>query len=294
MQLRKTEVADARFLELRRRFNDADQAMRSRMTEVDQAGEKRVTTMQAALNTSEEMLQRVGQRLMRLEGFLETHGKQHHKTIASVREDMGLLHSRLGELETDSTVERTHEQVHEAGNVEAVRIETEEQATNLRELSQSVSTLQEHLYDLVSRVGAQEEHHKSLRSALDRRDEQHRSLLDRFELGDWDGRIRGLQGRIDEFGRGSTLQSEDLQILQHRLGVFEQAQVQMCFLLRGSTRSPVSAVPLAGSSTLPITSVPAATTALELQPSVEDVAARPAELSPCIAEMASPQDMQTT
>merc|ERR1719215_844081 len=194
---------------------------------------------------------------------------------------MELLHSRLSKLEAGSTVERTHEQVHEG--VETVRVVTEEQAMDLQELSQRVATLQETFYDLVSRVEAQEEHHKSLRSALDRRDEQHRSLLDRFELGNWDGRIQVLQRRIDEFGQSTTSQSEELQILQHRLGVFEQAQVQMCFLLRGSTRSPVSAVPIGGSSALPIA-------ALEPQPSVKKVPAAPTELPPCIAEMASLED----
>jgi len=287
MQLRKTEVADSRFLELWHQFNEADHAMRTRLAEVDQAGEKRLATMQGALTTNGDMLQGFSQRLMRLEGLLEAHGTQHQDSTDTVRESMELLHSRLGKLESGLIMERVHENVHDGVNVEAVRIATEEQAMNLQELSQRVSMLQEHLYDLVSRVETQEEHYKSLRSALATKDEQHRSLLDRLEMGDWDGRLRELQKRVGDFGQSYTAQGDNLQILQHRLQIFEQTQVQICLYLRGSTPSPVVEAPTAGSSSLPMASAQAETAALETQHAAEEVSAPLAELPPRLAEMDS-------
>ncbi|CAK8989213.1 unnamed protein product [Durusdinium trenchii] len=228
-QLRRVDQIDTKLWDWRHQI---EEELRVRLVEVEQSLQQLGSAHRVAKAAAEDSAKKLSMRMLRLEGLVE----EHHAHAEDTNGNLAQLNARLEEIEENHGLHHVqhddainahmeHTRAREA-DWQVLQSELEqrclEQSLTTQGLSVKLEAMQQESSDLRARLEIQEEKGRSLRTLQEAKDEQLRSLVDRVERENLEGRLRGLQQRIQELETSGITTAEQMQILQHSLERQEQ------------------------------------------------------------------------
>jgi len=216
-QIRRIDQMDSRLWEWRHKL---DEEIRGKLAEMEQAHQQVASSVRVTRATSEDVLKRYNQRLLRLEALVDERAAQHEDLSQGL---MG-LHQRL--LESEGHDGREGRALARSQEPEPLYT-AEALEGRVGDLQQRLSASEQELYDLRTGLEAQGEHLRSLRTQYEAKDEQCRGLIDRILGENWEARLKEVQGRVADIGQGHIDHSEQVQILQKKLDGHDEVQTEL-------------------------------------------------------------------
>lgn len=232
-----------------------EEEIRVKLSEMEQNYQQVTSTVRVMKTTGDDMLKKYNQRLLRLESLMEEHVVSAEDTSQSIMQ----LHNRLTEVE-DTSCERARDlaiclnppggaaglmpsMAPDPSSASATdRVSLSSLEAQVADLIRKMDQLQSESHDFLARVESQEERFKTLRTLADTNNEQYRKIGDRLEREDWDGRLKDIMSRLQDFEQTRVEHKESLEIVHRKIESSEQSHDELGNSVRRLQERGISAL----------------------------------------------------
>mmetsp|Transcript_34793 Transcript_34793/g.68688 ORF Transcript_34793/g.68688 Transcript_34793/m.68688 type:complete len:773 (+) Transcript_34793:38-2356(+) len=207
-QIRRIDQMDASLFAWRQQL---EEELHVKFSGIEQQAVQLATSIRVSKSGNDDAFRRFISRVVKLEEMMEERSAHSVDLSHSVMN----LHGRLLQCEEGEPKSREMQVSHgsDLGDQYVVELVEKQRADGLVQLS----NLQHENNELRSRIEMQEESHKHLRTLWEAKEEQFKSLRNMFERDNWEGRLKGIQSRVQMLEAAGAGHTEHMSILNQKL-----------------------------------------------------------------------------